>query len=206
MGVMDFFSAPGPSDGGFRNPSIGGGGLGGLLETGAQIIGGIFQERTARERRRAAEAAAGSGAFPVFIPQSQSRPVPVPMQTAMRGSDMGAPFTFQEASLALPQVISRIPDIFRGPVGGAVGGGIVGGAVQDVAMSLFGGGGRPSRPKCGVFMNGSTFHETPSGRVVANRVSALEDGNGGLEFFVHAGCPTAWSKVSIKKPRRCRPR
>ena len=117
---------------------------------------------------------------------------------------MGAPFTFQEASLALPQVISRLPDIFRG-AGGSVAGGAAGAAGVDLIQNFFGGAPR-ARPSCGVFMNGSTFHQTPSGKVVPNRVSALEDGEGGLAFFVHAGCPTAWSKVSLKKARRCRPR
>ncbi len=45
------------------------------------------------------------------------------------------------------------------------------------------------------------FHTTPSGQRRANRVSLAADETGTMGFFVDAGRPTAWSKVSLKKSR-----
>lgn len=50
----------------------------------------------------------------------------------------------------------------------------------------------------------STHHTTPSGRVVPSRVALIEQGDR-ADFFVHAGLPKTWSKVTLKS-RRCRPR
>lgn len=50
----------------------------------------------------------------------------------------------------------------------------------------------------------STHHSTPTGQRRPNKVSLIQDPvSGESAFFVHAGQPTAWSKVTIKKPRRC---
>ncbi len=45
------------------------------------------------------------------------------------------------------------------------------------------------------------FHNTPTGQRRPNRVTLAADETGRMAFFVDAGRPTAWSKVSLKKSR-----
>lgn len=183
------------------------------------MLGGIFAERTARENRRAAEAVASGRISQVGIPNAQTVFSPVvPQQRGISVPGSG-PFDLQEAHQAnmigpaavfnAAVRVARNP-VFQGAVGGAVGAAVtdevmvVNPVPGQQSMEVSGVSGVAQR-KCGVHM-GNLFHQTPTGRMSANKVSLIPDGQGGAAFFVNAGCPTAWSKVSIKKPRRCRPR
>lgn len=115
------------------------------------------------------------------------------------------PFTIQQAGFAqsLPQIL-RNPAV-QGTLGGILGG-LLGEGIGDIGEAIMvAPGAVATRRGCGVAI-GALHKVTPSGRIAPNKVALMPDGNGGADFFVHAGCPTAWSKVSIKKRRSCRPR
>jgi len=89
--------------------------------------------------------------------------------------------------------------------------GLVGGGHQlqpvrtlDEMASSFLGGGSPTSQRGirWVGKNEDMFHTTPCGHSRPNQITMAAGANGELGFFINAGKPKTWSKVSIKK-RRC---
>lgn len=124
----------------------------------------------------------------------QQAPVFAPRATLAGSTQMAptgsGPFTIQQAAMFGP-LARQLPGVL---------GGLAAGEAVD---AFFGGGGRGRMPG-GIMMN-SLFRQTPSGRMSPARVAFMEDGQGGGAFFVNAGVPKTWSKVTLKK-RRCHPR
>ena len=176
-------------------PTVSSPGLGGrLLEIGGNVLTSIFDERAQREQRRAMEAAFQRPTFGGRPNVITGGVVPT-----------SGPFTLQQAGFvqSLPQII-RNPAV-QGAVGGLLGG-LLGNELNEPEVINVAPGAIATRRGCGVAV-GSLHKITPSGRIAPNKVALMPDGAGGADFFVHAGCPTAWSKVSIKKRRSaCRPR
>ncbi len=65
--------------------------------------------------------------------------------------------------------------------------------------------GAPGRSR-GIQIGGACpglYHSTPMGRRVPNKVTFMQDPESQrADFYVHAGDPTAWSRVTIKKRHR----
>lgn len=102
----------------------------------------------------------------------------------------------------LPQVQSAN---FLGPVVRQLPGLLGGLAAGEAVESFLSPRAVSARMPGGIAVN-SLFRQTPTGRLSPARVAFMEDGQGGGAFFVNAGVPKSWSKVTLRKRRTCRPR
>ena len=172
-----------------------------LLEGIAPVAATALGARVAEKLGPRPRAMPGQTAFPLPQPGVR-RPVQTFVGVIPSGGDMVSPFgsgpflpQVQQASFAGP-IIRQLPSILGGAAGGAV------------AEQVFSGGAPAlsgARMPGGIAIN-SFFKMTPTGRMSPNRVVFAEDGQGRGAFFVNAGTPKTWSKVTLKSPRRCRPR
>ncbi len=114
--------------------------------------------------------------------------------------------------VALP-IVSNLSQagVIRGAVGAAFGGPGAANAGTPIGSTNFGQFATPlfeaAETELGVNLPGvglscpQMFHPTPCGNIRPNKLTMV-DGT----FFAHAGNPTAFSKISIKKRRRCPPK
>ena len=99
---------------------------------------------------------------------------------------------FQTANMLGP-VVRQLPGLLGGLAAG------------EAVETLFAGRAMSAKMPGGITVN-SLFRQTPTGRMSPSRVAFMEDGQGGGAFFVNAGVPKTWSKVTMKKRRACHPR
>lgn len=119
-----------------------------------------------------------------YIPQ-----IPLP-PTGPQSTD---PTQAPAVEAGVVQVARRIlPELAAGGAGALLGG-------------YFGGGNGALVPRAGgVIIAGTTpglYHTTAVGRRLPNRISFAQDESGRADFFVHAGNPTQWSRISFKKSK-----
>lgn len=203
-----------------------GGAIGGALEglgSAAQavfstpVIGEALAARLG-EKLGPRGAAPGTNAQPIQVLMANPRGVtptlqgPIPSASSIfnpgggqlaSGAAMQNPFgsgpflpQVQGANFLGP-VVRQLPNILGGVAGGVAG--------SEAIETFFGGRAVSARMPGGIAVN-SLFRQTPTGRMSPARVAFMEDGQGGGAFFVNAGVPKTWSKVTMKKRRSCHPR
>lgn len=192
--------------------------LKGVIGAAPSIIGGLLsaksQRDTLKQQRKLLEAQTKlvgalnptaprvAGAAPRRRVQTLTPSVPID-RAAFTPANVATPgFVADETGLIPGGGMGSPMQLRLGPAAGVIGGAVLGEGI-DFVQSLFSRG--PSGRVGGVRI-GSLFHQTPSGMVRPNKVSLMDDGNGNSAFFVHAGVPKTWSKVTLRKPRSCRPR
>ncbi len=118
----------------------------------------------------------------------------------------------------IPPPVGTIPGPLGPPLGapvstqagvaGTIGKVAIGAATALELSELFNmggnGNGNGNGKAGGVVIAGNApgfYHTTDSGKRYPNRISFAQDDSGRSDFFVYAGNPTAWSKVTLKKSR-----
>jgi len=147
-----------------------------VKSVGPAIVGGIVSQTTIGGQR------IFGGEKPFGVAGGQIGP-PTQAEAAAREAAMAVPVL--QAGINPSALIKLAKDLLIGGIGGAAGVGLVGGMNGGISGSA------------------SLYHTTPMGNRRPNRMSLQADPESGrMDFFVYAGIPTAWSKITLKKPHR----
>lgn len=203
-----------------------GGALGGALETiggaAGNILEGIAPIASQALGARLAEKLGPRGAMPGTVAQIDPRIFQQQRLPALQGPAPSASSIFNPGGLGrlagaemaqnpfgsgpfLPQTAQFQTANMLGPIVRQLPGLIGGVAAGEAVETLFAGRAMSAKMPGGITVN-SLFRQTPTGRMSPSRVAFMEDGQGGGAFFVNAGVPKTWSKVTMKKRRSCHPR
>lgn len=200
-----------------------GGALEGLGNLGGQLIEGIAPIASQALGARLAEKLGPRGAMPGTVASIDPRIIAqIPRQQVFGGAVPSASSVFNPGGLGrlagadmaqnpfgsgpfLPQTAGFQTANMLGPVVRQLPGLLGGLAAGEAVETLFAGRAMSAKMPGGITVN-SLFRQTPSGRMSPSRVAFMEDGQGGGAFFVNAGVPKTWSKVTMKKRRACHPR
>ena len=189
------------------------GALEGLGRTAGTLLEGLAPIATQALGARVAEKLGPRGAMPGTLALPGAFPVarqptqlqaPIPNIFEPRGGPSMAQNPFGSGPFLPPAMQASLVGPLIRQLPGVIGG-VAGGAAVESALDLLPLGRGAGRMPGGIAMN-SLFRRTPSGRLSAERVAFMEDGEGRGAFFVNAGVPKTWSKVTLKKRRTCSPR